>query len=78
MYKLYNAISFEINGVLESIINSNNFEFAPASKVELTNKDLGKLITEATIYLECWMSEAKIKQLIAEMESRKAFFSDYK
>ena len=45
---------------------------------ELSNKELGKLITEATIYLECWMSVAKIKQIIEEGERQKAFFSEYK
>ena len=66
------------SSTLKTFASSNNFKFTPASKVELTNKDLGKLITEATIYLECWMSVAKIKQFIAEEESRKAFFIDYK
>ena len=45
---------------------------------ELSNKELGQLITEATIYLECWMSIAKIKQIIEEGERQKAFFSEYK
>jgi len=66
------------SSTLKTFANSNNFKFTPASQDELSNKDLGKLITEATIYLECWMSVAKIKQLIAEEESRKAFFSEYK
>ena len=66
------------SSTLKTFASSNNFKFMPASTVELTNKDLGKLITEATIYLECWMSVAKIKQFIAEEESRKAFFRDYK
>ena len=66
------------SSTLKTFASSNNFKFMPASTVELTNKDLGKLITEATIYLECWMSVAKIKQFIAEEESRKAFFSEYK
>ena len=45
---------------------------------ELSNKELGKLITEATIYLECWMYVAKIKQIIEEGKRQKAFFSEYK
>ncbi len=31
-----------------------------------SNKDLGKLITDATVYLECHMTVAKIKRIIAE------------
>ena len=43
----------------------------------MSNKDLGNLITEATVYLECWMTVAKIKRMIAQAENRKAFFSEY-
>ena len=43
----------------------------------MSNKDLGNLITEATVYLECWMTIAKIKRMIAQAENRKAFFSEY-
>ena len=66
------------SSVLKTFANSNNLRFIPASKKELSNKDLGKLITEATVYLECWMSIAKIKQIIAQEKSNKAFFTEYK
>ena len=45
---------------------------------DLSNKDLGKLIINATVYLECYMTEAKIQTLIAEENSKKAFFYEYK
>ena len=45
---------------------------------ELRNKDLGKLITEATVYLECHMTVANIKKMIAAANNRKAFFSEFK
>ena len=44
---------------------------------KLSNKDLGKLITEATVYLECHMTVAKYNKLITEANNRKAFFSEY-
>ena len=44
----------------------------------MSNKDLGKLITEATVYLECHMTVAKIKRMIAEANNQKAFFSEFK
>ena len=44
----------------------------------MSNKDLGSLITEGTIYLECHMTIAKIKKMIAQANNRKAFFSEYK
>ena len=44
----------------------------------MKKKDLGKLITEATVYLECFMTGKQIKRLIVEQNSKKAFYSKYK
>ena len=66
------------SSTLKTFANSNQFKFQDPSTKELSNKELGQLITEATIYLECWMSLAKIKQIIEEGERQKAFFSEYK
>jgi S1-C subfamily serine protease len=66
------------SSTLKTFASSNQFKFKPASTEELSNKELGQLITEATIYLECWMTVAKIKQIIQEGERQKAFFSEYK
>ena len=65
------------SSTLKTFASSNNFKFTPASQNELSNKDLGKLITEATIYLECWMSIGQIRKLVSNGESKKAFFSKY-
>ena len=66
------------SSTLKTFASSNQFKFQDPSTEELSNKELGQLITEATIYLECWMSVAKIKQIIEEGERQKAFFSEYK
>ena len=66
------------SSTLKTFASSNEFKFQDPSTEELSNKELGQLITEATIYLECWMSVAKIKQIIEEGEQQKAFFSEYK
>ena len=66
------------SSTLKTFASSNQFEFQDPSTEELSNKELGQLITEATIYLECWMTVAKIKQIIQEGERQKAFFSEYK
>ena len=66
------------SSTLKTFASSNQFKFQDPSTEELSNKELGQLITEATIYLECWMSVAKINQIIEEGERQKAFFSDYK
>ncbi|MDA9153027.1 serine protease [Candidatus Pelagibacter sp.] len=66
------------SSTLKTFANANGLKFLPPNNKDLSNKDLGQLITEATIYLECHMTVAKIKRMIAEEKNRKAFFSDYK
>lgn len=66
------------SSTLKTFANANGLKFLPPNNRDLSNKDLGQLITEATIYLECHMTVAKIKRMIAEEKNRKAFFSDYK
>ena len=66
------------SSTLKTFASSNQIKFQDPSTEELSNKELGQLITQATIYLECWMSVAKIKQIIQEGERQKAFFSEYK
>ena len=66
------------SSTLKTFANSNGLNFIKPNNRDLSNKDLGQLITSATIYLECHMSVAKVKQMIAAANSRKAFFSEYK
>jgi S1-C subfamily serine protease len=65
------------SSTLKTFASANGLTFLPPNNRELSNKDLGQLITEATIYLECYMTVAKIKRMIAEEKNRKAFFSEY-
>ena len=62
---------------LKAFAHSNSLTFLPPNSRDLSNSELGQLITNATLYLECWMTVAKIKQLIAKEGNRKAFFSDF-
>ncbi len=62
---------------LKTFASSNGLKFVNPNYRDLNNKDLGKLITNATIYLECHMTVAKIKKMIAQSNNRKAFFSEY-
>ena len=62
------------SSTLNTFANSNNLKFLQPNTKELSNKDLGELIINATVYLECHMTVAKIKKMIADEESRKAFF----
>ncbi|MDA7442962.1 serine protease [Candidatus Pelagibacter ubique] len=66
------------SSTLKTFANSNSLKFSQANNRELSNKDLGKLITEATVYLECHMTVANIKKMIAAANNRKAFFSEFK
>ena len=66
------------SSTLKTFANSNGLNFITPNNRDLSNKDLGQLITSATIYLECHMTVAKVKIMIAEANSRKAFFSEYK
>jgi len=65
------------SSTLKVFAKSNNLNFKPPNENKLSNKDLGELITDATVYLECHMTIAKIKRMIAEEKNRKAFFSEY-
>jgi len=62
---------------VNTFVRSNNLNFLPPNNRDLSNSELGQLITGATLYLECWMTVAQIKKLIAEEGNRKAFFSKY-
>ena len=65
------------SSTLKTFASANGLTFLPPNNRDLSNKDLGKLITDGTVYLECYMTVAKIKRMIAEEKNRKAFFSEY-
>ena len=65
------------SSTLKTFANANSITFLKPSTQELTNSELGQLITGGTVYLECYMTVAKIKRMIAEEKNRKAFFSEY-
>ena len=66
------------SSTLTTFAKANKVNFLPPNTREMSNKDLGELVTEATVFLECWMTVAKIKQMIADEENRKAFYSEHK
>jgi S1-C subfamily serine protease len=65
------------SSTLRTFASSNGLKFLSPNKNEMSNKDLGKLITDATVYIECFMSIAKINKLIKETENQKAFFKEF-
>ena len=66
------------SSTLKTFAISNGLSFLPPNIRPMSNKDLGQLITEGTVFLECWMTIAKIKQIIAQEENRRAFYSEFK
>jgi len=65
------------SSTLKTFASANGLTFLPPNNKDLSNKDLGKLITDGTIYLECYMTVAKAERMKAEANNRKAFFSEY-
>ncbi len=65
------------SSTLKTFASSNGLSFLPPNNRPMSNKDLGQLITEGTVFLECWMTIAKIKQIVAQEENRRAFYSEY-
>ena len=65
------------SSTVKTFIESNDIRYSKGSKSNLNNEQLSSLITNATIYLECWLTVAEIKQFIAQDENRKAFYSKY-
>ena len=48
------------SSTLKTFASSNSLKFLAPNNRDLTNKELGKLITESTVYVECHMTIAKI------------------
>ena len=66
------------SSTLRTFASANGLKFLRPNNAELSNRDLGKLIIDGTVYLECFMTVAKIKKMLAEADNKKAFFSDYR
>ena len=63
------------SSTLKTFANSNGLKFISPNKKLKSNHELGSLITEATVYLECYMTVAEVKKMIANNNSEKAFFN---
>jgi hypothetical protein len=73
------SIHFGIkSSTLRTFGKANGIKFLSPNTKELSNKKLGKLITEATFLVECWMDAEKIKRIIEEEGSKKAIYSEHK
>ncbi len=59
------------SSTLNSFARSNNINFVRPNSEILSKKDLRKLIEQATVYLECNMTRAKINKIIEQEEKAK-------
>lgn len=51
----------------------NRLKFLAPNNRDLSNKELGKIITKSIVYVECHMTIAKIKKMLAKMKTKKHF-----
>ena len=73
------SIHFGIkSSTLKTFASANEITFLPPSNREMSKEKLAQLVTDATVFLECWMTGAKIKKLIAQKSNRKALYSKFK
>ena len=63
------------SSTLKTFMKANSLNIKTANKRNLSNKELGQLITNGTVYLECHMTIAKIEKLKSDNNNRKAFFN---
>lgn len=57
---------------LKTFLDDNNVNYSVGKEREIKNSALGKLATEATVLLSCWMTEARIET----MQNSKAMFKE--
>ena len=66
------------SSVLKSFTTSNNLKLATASRSRITKSQLRSLVTEGTVYIDCWLTVADIKKYLNSGKSEKAIYSEYK
>ena len=66
------------SSVLRIFANANNIKLLPQNNRSKNKSQLRELITNATVYIDCWMTGKKLKELLAENQnSKKAFYSKF-
>ncbi len=61
------------SSVVRNFMESNNVNPMPPRASSITKQQLAQKVTNSTLYLSCWMTYAKIKQ----MKSEKVMFTDF-
>ena len=61
------------SSVLKTFITANGIDFKSQTQNEITREELSKVIANGTVYIDCWMTEARVKNL----SSRKVLFEQF-
>ena len=64
------------SSVLKSFTESNNLRLVTASRSRISQNQLTDLVTEGTVYIDCWLTISDIEKLIKQ-NSEKAIYSEY-
>ena len=64
------------SSVLKSFTSSNNLRLITASRSRISQTQLTQLVTEGTVYIDCWLKISDIEKII-QQSSEKAFYSKY-
>ena len=60
------------SNVVRSIMDSNGVDSPSANRSSVSKSQLGKMISNGTYYISCWMTMAQIEK----MKAKKVFFSE--
>ena len=64
--------------ILKIFAAANNINFLSPNKTKMSIKDLGSLISEATIYIDCYMTGKQFKSFVlSNQNSQKAFYKKF-
>ena len=64
------------SSVLKSFTDSNNLRLLTASRSRISQNQLTDLVTEGTVYIDCWLTISDIEKLLKQ-NSEKAIYSEY-
>ena len=64
------------SSTVNSFVNSNKINFSSPNLTEMSAKDLGKLMNEATVFVECSMKVKDIKTALEKQDTKKVFYSE--
>ena len=62
------------SSTVNSFLKSNSINLADPRQDKMKTSELAQLITDATVYVECWMPLQAILELIEQGETRKALY----